>query len=185
MRVEYSKDYDNNGTGFLTSPITTTFTYDYYWRVLTETVGTKTTEYEYDDNGNLKSYTTDDTESNSSYTYDSNNRVVREKVGNDYTYYTYDSNGNVLVSATLKEDYEGVIPTTYDSSLTCFDTMVYTYDSSGRVLTETNSNGESSSYVYDSVGNVAQETVTRRTVDNMVFYKHLQKPLLKEPEFQL
>ena len=143
---------------------TTTYTYDDYWRVSTETVGTKTTEYHYDSDGNLTSYTTDDTESNTSYTYDSNNRVVREKVGNDYTYYTYDSNGNVLVSATLKENYEGEIPTAYDSSLTCFDTIVYTYDSSGRVLTETNSNGESSAYVYDSVGNVTQETVT--TIEN-------------------
>ena len=156
LPVSYTDEY---GT-------TTTYTYDSKFQVLTETVENETTTYTYDGAGRLLTMTVRGGEENSdtTYTYDNNGNVIHEQCDNNHSYYTYDSNKNVLVSATLKEDYSGEIPTAYDSSLTCFDTIVYTYDSSGRVLTETNSNGESSAYVYDSVGNVTQETVT--TVEN-------------------
>lgn len=137
---------------------TTTYTYDDHYRVLTETCGTKTTTYTYDANGNIISYITGDTESNTYYTYDSNKRVVREQVGDSYTYYTYDSNGNNLVYATLKENYTGEAPALYDSSLTCFDTTTYTYDNKGRVTSEVYSTGGSVAYEYDNRGNVTKET---------------------------
>lgn len=137
---------------------TTTYTYDDHYRVLTETCGTKTTTYTYDTNGNIISYITGDTESNTYYTYDSNKRVVREQVGDSYTYYTYDSNGNNLVYATLKENYTGEAPALYDSSLTCFDTTTYTYDDKGRVTSEVYSTGGSVAYEYDNRGNVTKET---------------------------
>lgn len=137
---------------------TTTYTYDDHYRVLTETCGTKTTTYTYDSNGNIISYITGDTESNTYYTYDSNKRVVREQVGDSYTYYTYDSNGNNLVYATLKENYTGEAPALYDSSLTCFDTTTYTYDDKGRVTSEVYSTGGSVAYEYDNRGNVTKET---------------------------
>lgn len=137
---------------------TTTYTYDDHYRVLTETCGTKTTTYTYDANGNIISYITGDTESNTYYTYDSNKRVVREQVGDSYTYYTYDSNGNNLVYATLKENYTGEAPALYDSSLTCFDTTTYTYDDKGRVTSEVYSTGGSVAYEYDNRGNVTKET---------------------------
>ena len=143
---------------------TTTYTYDDHYRVLTETCGTKTTTYTYDANGNIISYITGDTESNTYYTYDSNKRVVREQVGDSYTYYTYDSNGNNIVYATLKEDYTGEAPALYDSSLTCFDTTTYTYDDKGRVTSEVYSTGGSVAYEYDNRGNVTKETTV--TVKN-------------------
>ena len=156
LPVSYTDEY---GT-------TTTYTYDNKFQVTQEVVENETTTYTYDGSGHLLTMTVRGVEENSdtTYTYDNNGNVIHEQCDNSHNYYTYDSNKNVLVSATLKEDYEGEIPTAYDSSLTCFDTIVYTYDSSGRVLTETNSNGESSAYVYDSVGNITQETVT--TIEN-------------------
>lgn len=156
LPVSYTDEY---GT-------TTTYTYDSKFQVTQEVVENETTTYTYDGAGHLLTMTVTGGEDNSTttYTYDNNGNVIHEQCDNNHSYYTYDSNKNVLVSATLKENYGGEIPTAYDSSLTCFDTIMYTYDSNGRVLTETNSNGESSSYVYDSVGNVTQETVT--TVEN-------------------
>ena len=146
--VEYTNEYGE----------TTTYTYDDHYRVLTETCGTKTTTYTYDANGNIISYITGDTESNTYFTYDSNKRVVREQVGDSYTYYTYDSNGNNLVYATLKENYTGEAPAQYNASLTCFDTTTYTYDDKGRVTSEVYSTGGSVAYEYDNRGNVTKET---------------------------
>jgi RHS repeat-associated protein len=156
LPVSYTDEY---GT-------TTTYTYDSKFQVLTETVENETTSYSYDGTGKLISMTVRGGEEDYdvTYTYDNNGNVIHEQYGDSNSYYTYDSNNNVLVSATLKEDYEGEIPNEYNSSLTCFDTIVYNYDSSGRVLTETYSTGDSNAYVYDSVGNVTQETVT--TVEN-------------------
>ena len=144
----------------------TTYTYNDKFQMTKEVVENEETKYTYDGSGHLQKMEVIGGEDNSTttYTYDNNGNVIHEQCGDSNSYYTYDSNKNVLVSATLKENYEGEIPTAYDSSLTCFDTIVYTYDSSGRVLTETNSNGESNSYVYDTVGNVTQESVT--TVEN-------------------
>lgn len=146
--VEYTDEYGE----------TTTYTYDDHYRVLTEACGTSITTYTYDANGNIVSYITGDTDSNSYYTYDSNKRVVREQTGDFYTYYTYDNKGNNLVYATLKEDYTGEAPALYNSTLTCFDTICYTYDDKGRVTSEVYSTGGSVSYEYDNRGNVTKET---------------------------
>ena len=156
LPVSYTDEY---GT-------TTTYTYDSKYRVLTETTDNEVTTYTYDSSGHILTMTVVGGEDNTSttYTYDNNGNVVREQCDDSYTYYTYDSNKNVLVSATLKEDYEGEIPSAYNSNLTCFDTITYTYDNSGRVLTETYSTGEANAYVYDTAGNITQETVT--TVEN-------------------
>ena len=153
LPVSYTDEY---GT-------TTTYTYDSKYNVLTETVENETTTYTYDGAGHLLSMVVSggDDDYDTYYTYDNNGRVTHEQYGDSHQYFTYDTHGNVLVNATLKEDYEGTAPSAYDSTLTCFDTIVYTYDSSGRVLTETYSYGESHAYVYDTAGNVTQETYTK------------------------
>jgi RHS repeat-associated protein len=153
LPVSYTDEY---GT-------TTTYTYDSKYNILTETVENETTTYTYDGAGHLLSMVVSggDDDYDTYYTYDNNGRVTHEQYGDSHQYFTYDTHGNVLVNATLKEDYEGTAPSSYDSSLTCFDTLVYTYDSNGRVLTETYSSGESYTYTYDTAGNVTQETYTK------------------------
>ncbi len=155
MPVSYTDEYG----------VTTEYTYDDHYRVLTEKADGVTTSYSYDSNGNIVSYTTNSEDSeNVYYTYDSNKRLIREQTGESNTYYTYDDKGNNLIYATLKEDYKGTAPEKYDALLDCFDVTEYTYDSNGRVVKENYSSGGSAEYEYDNCGNVIKETTV--TVDN-------------------
>ena len=148
LPVEYTDEYGQ----------ITAYTYDSQWRVVTETTDGTTTTYTYDDMGNVLSSVTEDAEDNSYYTYDEKGNVIREQNGDSYTYYTYDDNNYVLVSAALKEDYDGEIPNIYNPDLTCFDKTEYTYDSNGRVVEENSSDGYAYKYEYDTSGNVTKET---------------------------
>ena len=148
LPVEYTDEYGQ----------ITAYTYDSQWRVVTETTDGTTTTYTYDDMGNVLSSVTEDAEDNSYYTYDEKGNVIREQNGDSYTYYTYDDNNYVLVSAALKEDYDGEIPNIYNPDLTCFDKTEYTYDSNGRVVEENSSDGYAYKYEYDTSGNVIKET---------------------------
>ena len=148
LPVEYTDEYSQ----------ITAYTYDSQWRVVTETSDGTTTTYTYDDMGNVLSSVTEDAEDNSYYTYDEKGNVIREQNGDSYTYYTYDDNNYILVSAALKEDYDGEIPNIYNPDLTCFDKTEYTYDSNGRVVEENSSDGYAYKYEYDTSGNVTKET---------------------------
>lgn len=134
------------------------YTYNDHYKLSTEKVDGETFTFAYNSKGNMISYVMKGSDNNVYYAYDSNGNVIREKNGENYTYYTYDDNNNVLIEATLKENYNGSIPTAYDASLTCFDTVSYTYDEKGRVTKEESYDGTIFQYEYDGKGNILKVT---------------------------
>lgn len=167
--VEYTDEYG----------IKKEITYNDHYQTAIEKMYDDTFVFSYDSKGNFISYVTGSSANNTYYEYDSKDNVIREKNGESYTYYTYDDNNNVLIEATLKENYDGSIPTVYDASLTCFDTVSYTYDEKGRVTKKDSNDGTVYQYEYDDQGNILKvnfsivinditETyVTSYTYDNM------------------
>ncbi len=145
---------------------TTEYTYDEQLRISTETSDGNTVTYSYDENGNLISQVSDDEEAeNTYYTYDSNSNVIRQQTGESYTYYVYNENDENTLVATLKEDYKGEIPTVYDLTLTCFDTVSYNYDNGMLTKTVDSKAGETVTYTYDSYGNTLKVTTTKADGD--------------------
>ncbi|MCM1115899.1 MAG: hypothetical protein NC397_10450 [Clostridium sp.] len=144
---------------------TTEYSYNEQNQLVSETNENSTTTYTYNDNGYLISQlTSDDEDSSIYYTYDDSNNLIRQQAGSDYSYYSYDDNGNCIVSASLKEDYEGEAPDCYDSSLDCFDEVKYAYNSDNLVV-KTESSDIITEYTYDDYGN-AVKTVTTDDDDN-------------------
>lgn len=145
---------------------TTEYTYDEQLRISTETSDGNTITYSYDENGNLISQVSDDEEAeNTYYTYDSNSNVIRQQTGDSYTYYAYNENDENTLVATLKEDYKGEIPTVYDSTLTCFDTVSYNYDNGMLTKTVDSKAGETVTYTYDSYGNTLKVSTAKTDGD--------------------
>ena len=143
---------------------TTTYTYNDDFKLTSESSDGITTTYSYNNNGDLVSSSSDGEVTTNSY--DSNNRLIRTYDGESYTYYDYNTNNDVTVVATLKEDYNGDIPQSYDSSLTCFDNIEYSYDNNGRISTVyDHKNDEYESYQYDTYGNQTN-AVKKKISDN-------------------
>lgn len=145
---------------------TTEYTYDEHYRTVSETSDGTTVTYTYDDKGNLLSEVSDDEEAeNTYYVYDSNGNVIRQQTGTAYTYYVYNENDELTLSATLKEDYDGEVPNSYNSDLTCFDTVSYTYNTDGTLQQTVDSkNNEIVSYTYDDYGNTVKTTTVTENV---------------------
>ena len=96
------------------------------------------------------------------YTYDTNGNRIYEKTTIDsqtkHKYYVYDSDNRVVLYATLKDDYEGVIPTQYDEALNCFNTVEYSY-SNGLISSKNdNINDTVTNYEYDDYGYLSKTT---------------------------
>lgn len=142
----------------------TEYTYDEQYRIKTKKVDEETFTFIYNAKGDILSSTSENIESDTHYTYDSQGNILREKIGEDYTYYTYDDNKNISICATLKEDFDGDIPYSYNSSLDCFDTIYYTYDDKGRIIEES-SNGSICKYEYNDIGNILKESFIITTND--------------------
>lgn len=148
LPIEYTDEYG----------IKKEITYNDHYQTATEKMYDDTFVFSYDSKGNMISYVTGSSANNIYYAYDSKGNIIREKDGESYTYYTYDNNNNVLIEATLKENYNGSIPTVYDTSLTCFDMVSYTYDEKGRVSKEESNDGTVYQYEHDDQGNVLKVT---------------------------
>lgn len=143
---------------------TTEYTYDEYYRTLTETKDGSTITYTYDSKGNLLSEVSDDEDAeNTYYTYDENGNVIRQQTGKNYTYSVYNDNNELIISASLKEDYQGEIPEQYNAELTCFDTVAYTYENGILIKTVDSKTNETVTNIYDTYGNsIKITTVTEK-----------------------
>ncbi len=83
--------------------------FDEKGNLVKETFEDKTTEYAYDDNGNMLSSTLTDSDFSGEsavtlYEYDNNNRKTSVTYSDDdqYVLYTYDDNGNVTMERRMK-----------------------------------------------------------------------------------
>ncbi len=132
---------------------------------ITDSYGNQT-QYTFDSNGNITSVTNPDN-STQVMTYDNNNNIITfEQEDKGVTYYTYDENGNMLVKA------QALTSTPYSSSAdeSLFSITKYTYytdeettqnnwHTKGLLKTETDPNGNVTTYNYDAYGNVVSKTV--------------------------
>lgn len=161
LMVVSSTDEDGN---------TTEYTYDEYYRTLTETKDGKTVTFTYDSKGNVLSEVSDDKDAeNTYYKYDNNGNVIRQQTGKNYTYSVYNENNELVISATLKENYTGTIPEQYNADLDCFDTVTYTYENGILIKTVDSKTNETVTNTYDEYGNsVKVSTVTEKDGDSTV-----------------
>lgn len=143
---------------------TTEYTYDNYYRTLTETSDGKTVTYTYDAKGNVLSEVSDDEDAeNTYYKYDTNGNVIRQQTGKNYTYSVYNDNNELVISASLKENYKGDIPSQYNADLDCFDTVTYTYENGLLVKSVDSKSNETVTYLYDDYGNTIKTTTLTET----------------------
>lgn len=143
---------------------TTEYTYDKYYRTLTETSDGKTVTYTYDVKGNVLSEVSDDEDAeNTYYKYDTNGNVIRQQTGKNYTYSVYNDNNELVISASLKENYKGDIPSQYNADLDCFDTVTYTYENGLLVKSVDSKSNETVTYLYDDYGNTTKTTTLTET----------------------
>ena len=143
---------------------TTEYTYDKYYRTLTETSDGKTVTYTYDAKGNVLSEVSDDEDAeNTYYKYDTNGNVIRQQTGKNYTYSVYNDNNELVISASLKENYKGDIPSQYNADLDCFDTVTYTYENGLLVKSVDSKSNETVTYLYDDYGNTTKTTTLTET----------------------
>lgn len=143
---------------------TTEYTYDKYYRTLTETSDGKTVTYTYDAKGNVLSEVSDDEDAeNTYYKYDTNGNVIRQQTGKNYTYSVYNDNNELVISASLKENYKGDIPSQYNADLDCFDTVTYTYENGLLVKSVDSKSNEAVTYLYDDYGNTIKTTTLTET----------------------
>ena len=143
---------------------TTEYTYDKYYRTLTETSDGKTVTYTYDAKGNVLSEVSDDEDAeNTYYKYDTNGNVIRQQTGKNYTYSVYNDNNELVISASLKENYKGDIPSQYNADLDCFDTVTYTYENGLLVKSVDSKSNETVTYLYDDYGNTIKTTTLTET----------------------
>ena len=161
LMVVSSTDEDGN---------TTEYTYDEYYRTLTETKDGKTVTYTYDAKGNVLSEVSDDEDAeNTYYKYDNNGNVIRQQTGKNYTYSVYNENNELVISAALKEIYTGTIPEQYNADLDCFDTVTYTYENGILVKSVDSKTKETVTNTYDEYGNsVKVSTVTEKDGNSTV-----------------
>ena len=143
---------------------TTEYTYDKYYRTLTETSDGKTVTYTYDAKGNVLSEVSDDEDAEKTYyKYDTNGNVIRQQTGKNYTYSVYNDNNELVISASLKENYKGDIPSQYNADLDCFDTVTYTYENGLLVKSVDSKSNETVTYLYDDYGNTIKTTTLTET----------------------
>ena len=143
---------------------TAEYTYDKYYRTLTETSDGKTVTYTYDAKGNVLSEVSDDEDAeNTYYKYDTNGNVIRQQTGKNYTYSVYNDNNELVISASLKENYKGDIPSQYNADLDCFDTVTYTYENGLLVKSVDGKSNETVTYLYDDYGNTTKTTTLTET----------------------
>ena len=154
---------------------TTEYTYDEFYRTLTETKDGTTVTYTYDSKGNVLSVVSSDEDAeNTYYVYDTNSNVIRQQTGDQYTYFVYNDNDELVISATLQENYTGTIPEKYNEKLTGFDTVKYTYENGILIKTVDSKTKETVINTYDIYGNSVKvvslvekdDGVTGQTVDS-------------------
>ena len=149
---------------------TTTYTYDDYGYVLSETENGFTKNYTYDSNYHIPtstSYTLDDG-TLVEHNYSGNKDIEVEVVGLNETlytlnFYTYDACGNLIreqkhtsESEYIQTDYVYDAKGRLLSETTAGVTKQYTYDNMGRMTSQTDGNGNTASYTYDSMGRITQ-----------------------------
>jgi len=126
--------------------LTTTLVYDVRQRLLSRTVGTEITGYQYDNIGQLKKITFPDN-SFLSYTYDAAHRLtdMADNLGNR-VHYTLDAMGN-----RTKEEL-------FDPSNNLARTQQREFDALSRLWKDTGAQSQTMQYQYDAQGNLKQIT---------------------------
>ena len=124
--------------------LTATFAYDVRQRLLSRTVGTEITNYQYDNAGQLKKIILPDN-SFLSYTYDAAHRLtdMADNLGNR-VHYTLDNMGN-----RTKEEL-------FDPSNNLAQTQQREYDALSRLWKDIGAQNQITQYQYDAQGNLKQ-----------------------------
>ncbi len=124
--------------------LTTTLVYDVRQRLLSRTVGTEITSYQYDNVGQLKKIIFPDN-SFLSYTYDAAHRLtdIADNLGNRVQY-TLDNKGN-----RTKEEL-------FDPSNNLARTQQREYDALSRLWKDIGAQNQATQYQYDAQGNLKQ-----------------------------
>ena len=124
--------------------LTTTLVYDVRQRLLSRTVGTEITSYQYDNAGQLKKITFPDN-SFLSYTYDAAHRLtdMADNLGNR-VHYTLDNMGN-----RTKEEL-------FDPGNNLARTQQHEYDALSRLWKDIGAQNQITQYQYDAQGNLKQ-----------------------------
>ncbi|MBI5741808.1 MAG: RHS domain-containing protein [Nitrospirae bacterium] len=140
---------------------TTTYTYNGFGQILTETLDGITTGYNYDDYGNMLTKTEalgSDDERTTSYTYNaSGQRLTVTGPDGDTAANTYDRYGNLetvtnALSRTITYGYD-LIGNPVSMTDVNGNTTTYEYDLRDRLIRETKPDGGVTVYEYDPAGN--------------------------------
>lgn len=188
----YTYDDNSNLLRIDTPTGSTTFTYDYLGRMLTENVGdyvttytysgnteTRTdpyggvTTYTYDENGNILTSVSEYSEERNKY--DSYGRLIEryssiQDLEEETTYYTYDANGKLAsmsgpgFSTSYTYNEYGKILTKTDAD----GTYYYTYDADGNLIQEEDGKGNWKKYINDENGNCIQTETNYGTIEKYI-----------------
>jgi len=178
---EYRYDYWGNVVYAQNDYGTTTYTYDVFGRLTSETNNGIMKAYTYNKNNDVltfKIYENDELIHSESNSYDALGRVTTSTINGKTATYTYDKNGNVTTYSFDGNDYtytynKANMPTGKTSTLgqktfgaqylpngnisilteTGAPNISYTYDGAGRLTNETKTGVSSVTYGYDARGN--------------------------------
>jgi len=166
---EKNEIYEYNLNGDLTAYLDsygnkTIYSYDQEHRLISEeNNGEITTEYEYDEFGNI-THISDPSDTNFiTYIYDSKGRVITQSINDEITHYFYDDNDNVSIKVTVDDEYKDKYYSyVYLESFEHYVKVFYTYDSSNLLVSEeTPSQNTKIQYTYDIYGNNVKTTTTQ------------------------
>ena len=172
-----SRYYSYDIAGNMRNDLDTSYTYDSFGRVQSETKDTGLAKiYGYDLVGNRISLTVkqDNTvQMSNTYTYDNLNRLTAVHNAGGSTYYDYDAMGRLYNANTVGQGFTqsinymynkaGMLTHLQNTSAWGVNTYNYTYYRDGNRASETTNNTDAKTYLYDDLGRLQSETNTNGT----------------------